>query len=55
MENQVNKNNIFKYSFYDENQKLVVVLDEEYLKELFKADYLVFKEDYEKYKIGSEA
>lgn len=43
----VSKKDLFKYSFYQENGKLAVVLDEEYLKKLFNADELLFKENFD--------
>lgn len=43
---KISKRDLFKYSFYQDNGKLAVVLDEEYLKELFNADELLFKESF---------
>lgn len=45
MENvKVNKLDLFNYTFYDDNQRLCVVLNKEYLKELFNADIIMLEE-----------
>ena len=40
----IDKNNLFQYTFYDESHKLNVVLDEDYIKEVFEADIVLLKE-----------
>ena len=37
---------LMKYAYYDETKKKIVVLDEDALKELYKADEVKFKEEY---------
>lgn len=45
MENEkINKKDIFNYTFYDDNKKLCVVLNQEYLKQLFEADIILLEE-----------
>lgn len=40
----IKKSEIFKYTYYDDTGKLVVVLNEDYIKQLFKADVVTFNE-----------
>lgn len=40
----IEKSNLFQYTFYDEGHKLNVVLDEDYIKEIFEADIVLLKE-----------
>lgn len=40
----INKNDIFNYSFYDDEHKLVTVLNEDKLKQIFNADRIIFNE-----------
>ena len=40
----INKNDLFKYSFYDEAHDYVFVLNQEYLKELLGADIILLEE-----------
>lgn len=42
--NKIDKKDIFQYSFYDDEHKLNVVLNEEYIKEIFDADIVLLKE-----------
>ena len=45
MENEkINKKDIFNYTFYDDNKKLCVVLNQEYLKQLFEVDIILLEE-----------
>ena len=45
MENEkINKKDIFNYTFYNEDNKLCVVLNQEYLKKLFNADIVLLEE-----------
>lgn len=42
--NLIRKEQIFKYSYYDDSNKLIVVLDEQGIKDIFGADELVWDE-----------
>lgn len=41
---EINKEDIFNYTFYDESHKLCVVLNTDYLKKLFDADIILLEE-----------
>lgn len=40
----IEKSNLFQYTFYDEGHKLNVVLNEDYIKEIFEADIVLLDE-----------
>lgn len=42
----MNKKDIMKYGFYNESKQFIVVLNEDKLKEIFKADIILLKEEY---------
>lgn len=45
MENEkINKKDIFNYTFYDDDKRLCVVLNQDYLKQLFEADIIMLEE-----------
>lgn len=41
---RINKDDILDYSFYDDQHKLNVVINKEYLKKLFNADIILLDE-----------
>lgn len=43
MEN-IDKSNLFNYTFYDDSHNLCVVLNTEYIKQLFEADIVLLEE-----------
>lgn len=46
MENEkINKSDIFQYTFYDDNHKLNVVLNVDYIKKLFSADNVLLEDN----------
>ena len=44
MDEKVDKRNIFRYTFCEEDGEVVTVLNEQYLKQLFNSDRLIFEE-----------
>ena len=44
MGNEITRENLLKYSFYDDDNKLNVVINEEFLKKLFNADTILLNE-----------
>ena len=44
MENEITKESLLKYSFYDDDNRLNVVINEEFLKKLFNADTILLNE-----------
>lgn len=44
LSDKITLDDIFDYSFYDDNKKYVVKLNESKLKELFEADEIIFEE-----------
>lgn len=42
--NDLIKEKLLQYGFYDDNHKYTVILNENYLKQLFEADVVAFKE-----------
>lgn len=40
----IKKLDLLDYSFYDDNNKLVTVLNEQLLKDIFKSDIILLKE-----------
>lgn len=43
---KINADDILKYTFYDDSNKLVAIIDAEKLKEIFKVDIVEFNEKY---------
>lgn len=43
-EEKLNKRDIFKYGYYDDSGKYIIVLNEEYLKKYFEADIITLKD-----------
>lgn len=41
---KIDKNKIFNYTFYDDSHKKCVVLNTEFLKQLFEADVILLEE-----------
>lgn len=46
MENMIKKDEILCYGYYDDNKEYVAVIDRQKLKEIFKADRVIFEETY---------
>lgn len=46
MENTIKKDEILSYGYYDDNKDYVAVIDRQKLKEIFKADRVIFEETY---------
>ena len=44
IEETIKKSDLLNYSFYDENHKLVTVVNEDLLKKIFKADIILLNE-----------
>ena len=45
MENEkIDKSKLFNYTFYDDDKRLCVVLNTEFLKQLFEADVILLEE-----------
>lgn len=45
MENEkIDKSKLFNYTFYDEDKKLCVVLNQEFIKQIFNADIVLLDE-----------
>lgn len=49
---KINREDIMKYSFYDDQHNLVLCLDEERIKEIYGVDKIIFQEDYGMQKIS---
>lgn len=43
--NKIDKEKLFQYTFYDSNNELNVVLNVEYLKQIFNADNILLYEN----------
>lgn len=43
-EEKINKSELFKYSFYEENGKYIVVLNKDNIKKMFNADDVIWEE-----------
>ena len=46
MENIIKKEDIIDYGYYEDPNHYVIVLNREKLKEIFKADKIIFEETY---------
>ena len=45
MENEkIDKSKLFDYTFYDDDKRLCVVLNQEYIKQIFNADIVLLEE-----------
>lgn len=45
IEETIKKSDLLNYSFYDEDHKLVTVVNEDLLKKIFKADIIMLNEN----------
>lgn len=43
---KIDREDIMKYTFYDDQHNLVLCLDEDKIKELYGVDKIIFQEDY---------
>jgi len=46
MDKKIDKDEILSYGYYDESGKYVAVINRQKLKEIFKADRVIFEETY---------
>lgn len=44
-EEMIKKSDLLEYTFYDENHKLIVVVNEDLLKKMFGADIIMLNEN----------